>query len=126
MVIDLRADLGNATRAAYLGIEGARRWLAEHIGYDLRQVAKCPRCAGVKTAPMNPEKIGARFVCKACGQVFFIVKSISDDPDAIRYAYQEARQAEQLEVEVLPADDPYRGLGRNMNWVKALRNRNEK
>ena len=117
-LLDLREDLRHATRAAYLGVEGARRWLAEHIGYDLRQVAKCPRCTGIKTAPMNPDRVGARFVCKSCGQVFFVIKCLSASPEHIRQAYQEARQEEELTVEVLPEDDPYRTVGRTLNWAK--------
>lgn len=105
----------------YNGVNAARRWLAEHIGYDLRQVAKCPCCTGINTTPANPEKIGARFICKDCGTVFFIVKTLHTDPASIRNAYHDARQEEEFEVEVLPRrEDPYRDAGRNPNWVKRL------
>jgi hypothetical protein len=101
-VQDLRHELENSLADNYRGIEGARRWLAEHIGYDLRQVAKCPTCLGISTTPTNPEKIGARFRCKNCGQIFFIVKVLSTDPMSIRQAVRDAQYEAAVDISVDP------------------------
>lgn len=92
-VQDLRHELENSLAENYRGIEGARRWLADHIGYDLRQVAKCPTCLGTSTAPTNPEEIGAEFSCRGCGQVFYIVKVLDTSPTTIRRAVKERQYA---------------------------------
>jgi len=99
----LQHELESALTDNYTGIEGARRWLAEHIGYDLRQVVKCPSCLGISTKPTNPEKIGARFRCQNCGLVFFIVKVLSTDPVSIRTAVKEAQYETVVDVDEAPA-----------------------
>jgi hypothetical protein len=99
-VQDLRRALETALVENYRGIEGARRWLADHIGYDLRQVAKCPTCLGTSTAPTNPEEIGAEFCCRGCGQVFYIVKVLDTSAATIRRAVKERQYASVVDVKV--------------------------
>jgi hypothetical protein len=112
---DLRRELENALVENYRGVEGARRWLAEHIGYDLRQVAKCPTCLGTRTTPTNPEQIGAEFRCLGCGQVFYIVKVLDTSAYTIRQAVKESKYSAyasvvDVKVESSPVDSGPRQL----------------
>ena len=119
-VHDLRHELETSLAENYRGIEGARRWLADHIGYDLRQVAKCPVCLGTSTAPTNPEEIGAEFCCRSCGQVFYIVKVLDTSATTIRRAVKASRPTI-IDAQVVEQDDPYQDPGRQPRQLTGSR-----
>jgi len=94
-VLDDRDVPLRCTRCAMLerhivDLERQLQSVVEGIGYDIRQLARCPRCNSIDTLPFDKVHVGSLFVCRACGNAFYLIRALDTTPEGINRAKEAA------------------------------------